>query len=83
MLKINKTLLIIFYRGTFATVKLAKSKVDNQTYAVKIINKSKLGQKDLEKVSAEFQIVQKLSHPNIIKMKELIETKDEIYLFME
>nr|XP_044992963.1 serine/threonine-protein kinase DCLK3 [Jaculus jaculus]XP_044992964.1 serine/threonine-protein kinase DCLK3 [Jaculus jaculus] len=68
--------------GNFAVVKECKHRDTRQTYAMKIIDKSKLkGKEDI--VDSEISIIQSLSHPNIVKLHEVYETETEIYLIME
>uniref|UniRef100_A0A9L0KCQ7 non-specific serine/threonine protein kinase n=1 Tax=Equus asinus TaxID=9793 RepID=A0A9L0KCQ7_EQUAS len=68
--------------GNFAVVKECRHRETRQTYAMKIIDKSKLkGKEDM--VDSEILIIQSLSHPNIVKLHEVYETETEIYLIME
>jgi len=68
--------------GNFSTVVKATTKIDNKVYAVKIINKKKVLNKKYEFVN-EIRILQKLDHPNIIKLYEIYECHDKFYLVME
>ncbi|XP_075403193.1 serine/threonine-protein kinase DCLK3 [Tenrec ecaudatus] len=68
--------------GNFAVVKECRHRESRQTYAMKIIDKSKLqGREDM--VDSEIAIMQSLAHPNIVKLHEVYETDTEIYLTME
>lgn len=57
-----------------------------QKVAVKIIDKKKLDSKLHRKVEYEINNMKKLStgrHPNIVELKEVIETSDRICIVME
>jgi len=70
-------------RGAFSIVYLAVHKVSGQQFAVKVIDKKNLG-KDYEKnLKMEVDILKKVSHSNIIALKELFDTPDKLYLVME
>jgi len=68
--------------GSFSSVVKANTKIDDKVYAVKIINKSKVSNKKNEFLN-EIRILQKLDHPNIIKLYEIYESQDKFYLVME
>ncbi|XP_035674083.1 serine/threonine-protein kinase SIK2-like isoform X1 [Branchiostoma floridae] len=70
-------------KGNFAVVKLAKHRVTKSEVAIKIIDKTQLDDANLEKVYREVQIMKLLNHPNIIKLYQVMETKDMIYLVTE
>jgi len=70
-------------RGAFSIVYLGLHKPTNVKYAIKVINKKDLG-KDYEKnLKMEVDILKRVSHPNIIALKELFDTTDKLYLVME
>jgi len=65
--------------GSFAIVKECVSKKDGQSYAVKIIDKKHIeGQEAM--IQSEVSVIKKLSHPNIICLKEFYESERDIYL---
>ncbi|XP_064644818.1 serine/threonine-protein kinase DCLK3-like isoform X3 [Lineus longissimus] len=68
--------------GNFAVVKACKLKNTNNEYAMKVIDKSKLKGKE-HMIENEIAIMKRCTHPNIVKLKEEFETKEEIYLIME
>ncbi len=68
--------------GNFAVVKQSKLKANNHDYAMKVIDKAKLKGKD-QMVENEIAIMKMCQHPNIVKLYEEFETKNEIYLVME
>ncbi|KAI9175981.1 hypothetical protein H9P43_006345 [Blastocladiella emersonii ATCC 22665] len=69
--------------GNFAKVKLAKHKLTGQEVAIKIIDKTQLDDKKLQKLYREVRIMKLLHHPNIVRLYEVIETKSTVFLVME
>ena len=52
--------------------------------AIKVLNRKKVKSMDMEeKVRREIKILRLFRHPHIIKLYEVIETKEDIYLVME
>ncbi|KAG2470075.1 SIK2 kinase, partial [Polypterus senegalus] len=51
--------------------------------AIKIIDKSQLDAVNLEKIYREVQIMKMLDHPHIIKLYQVMETKNMLYLVTE
>ena len=72
-------------KGNFAKVHIARKKVDEQMYAVKTIEKSKLllKPKNLEALQKEIQILRIIDHPNVIKLYEVYENDLYIHLILE
>ncbi|XP_067297635.1 serine/threonine-protein kinase SIK2-like [Pseudorasbora parva] len=70
-------------KGNFAVVKLARHKVTKTEVAIKIIDKTRLDECDLEKIKREVQIMKLLKHPYIIKLYQVMETKDMLYIVTE
>ncbi|XP_032423476.1 serine/threonine-protein kinase SIK1 [Xiphophorus hellerii] len=70
-------------KGNFAVVKLAKHKVTKTQVAIKIIDKTRLSPSNLEKIYREVQIMKLLNHPHIIKLYQVMETKDMLYIVTE
>lgn len=69
--------------GAFATVKKLIERKTGDTYAVKIISKRKLMNGGLEGVTRELEILKKLDHPGIVRLKAFYEDMDNYYLVME
>ncbi|XP_024370887.1 SNF1-related protein kinase catalytic subunit alpha KIN11 isoform X2 [Physcomitrium patens] len=68
--------------GAFSKVKSATHVLTGQKVAIKIINKEKM--KDMEdKVRRELKIMQMVTHPHIVRLYEIIETRSDIYVVME
>jgi len=63
-------------------VKLAVEKETGIKYAVKMINKSNVGQ-DMTRLATEMEILKRVNHPNIICLKEIIDTKNCLFIVTE
>ena len=61
-------------QGHFAVVKKCLNKKNMKEYAVKIINKQKLGKKDLDFIMQEKNYMKIVKHPNIVSLIEDFET---------
>lgn len=72
-------------KGAFSVVKLAVNKKTGEKVAVKIINKSKAAnsEQDAKRLQTEVDILKRVHHPNIISLKDMYETNDELFLIME
>ncbi|XP_076002446.1 serine/threonine-protein kinase SIK2 [Genypterus blacodes] len=70
-------------KGNFAVVKLARHRITKTEVAIKIIDKTQLDAVNLEKVYREVQIMKMLNHPHIIKLYQVMETKNMLYLVTE
>lgn len=69
-------------QGAFAVVKKAVERSTGKTYAVKIISKRKItGNPD--GVARELEILRRLDHPYIVKLRGFYEDMDNHYLVME
>ena len=70
--------------GSFGKVKIAEHILTGHKVAIKVLNRKKIKAMDMEeKVRREIKILRLFRHPHIIKLYEVIETKDDIYLVME
>jgi calcium/calmodulin-dependent protein kinase I len=69
--------------GAFAVVKLAVEKESNLKFAIKCIMKSKLKPTDKVMLEREMDIMQKLQHPAIIGLHEVLDTAETLYLVEE
>ena len=71
-------------QGTFGKVRLGIYLPTHEKVAVKILEKSKIREKDDEiRVQREFDMLTKFNHPNAILLSEIIETVDCLYSVME
>mmetsp|Transcript_114763 Transcript_114763/g.263448 ORF Transcript_114763/g.263448 Transcript_114763/m.263448 type:complete len:529 (-) Transcript_114763:113-1699(-) len=70
--------------GTFGKVKLAEHKITGQKVAIKIINKTRMESMNMhEKIRREILILQRLHHPHVIRLYELIDTPTDIFMVQE
>jgi len=78
--RLGKTLGI----GSFGKVKLAEHYKTTHKVAIKILNRRQIQQIDMnEKVSREIKILHLFMHPHIIRLYEVIETPNDIFVVME
>ena len=68
--------------GAFSEVRLATHIPSKKQYAVKIIDRLKCKGKE-SMIESEIEILMKVDHPNIVKLHDMFETIDKIYLVME
>lgn len=70
--------------GSFGKVKLAEHLSTGQKVALKIINKKTLAKSDMQgRVEREISYLRLLRHPHIIKLYDVIKSKDEIIMVIE
>ncbi|RKP21158.1 Pkinase-domain-containing protein [Rozella allomycis CSF55] len=69
--------------GNFAKVRLATHSLTGQKVAIKIIDKSKLDKQTSKKLFREVRIMKLLNHPHIIRLYEVIDTPNELYIVTE
>ncbi|KHM98821.1 SNF1-related protein kinase catalytic subunit alpha KIN10-like [Glycine soja] len=78
--KLGKT----FGIGSMDKVKIAEHVLTGQKVAIKILNRRKIKNMEMEeKVKREIKILRLLVHPHIIQLYEIIETPIDIYIVME
>ena len=70
--------------GTFGKVKLALHILTGEKVAIKILQKNLIkGQKQQERIQNEIKFLKLFSHPNIIKIYEVIENESAFYIVLE
>lgn len=70
--------------GSFGKVKLAEHLTTGQKVALKIINRKTLAKLDMQgRVEREISYLRLLRHPHIIKLYDVIKSKDEIIMVIE
>lgn len=70
--------------GSFGKVKLAQHVGTGQKVALKIINRKTLAKSDMQgRVEREISYLRLLRHPHIIKLYDVIKSKDEIIMVIE
>ncbi len=66
--------------GKFGLVRLGIHRYSNQKVAIKIMSKNEMNNEDLQLVRTEIEILKICQHPNIIKLLDVIENIDYIYI---
>jgi len=69
-------------RGGFSVVVEATSRANGEKYAVKIVEKS-LIQEDIKLLKREIDIMKQVEHENILKLIEIYEDDENVYIVME
>lgn len=70
--------------GSFGKVKLAYHMATHNRVALKIINRKTLAKSDMQgRIEREISYLRLLRHPHIIKLYDVIKSKDEIIMVME
>ena len=69
--------------GKFGLVKLGINKHTKEKVAIKIMNKKKIDSSDIELMRTEIEILKICQHPNIIRLYDIFENIDYIYIIME
>ncbi|KAJ8532989.1 hypothetical protein K7X08_015878 [Anisodus acutangulus] len=69
--------------GSFSTVWHARHRAHGTEVAIKEIVTARLNNKLQESLKSEIVILQKISHPNIIRLHDMIEEQGKIYIVLE
>jgi len=69
--------------GSFGRVYKGRLRFSGHIVAMKFISKSGRGEKEINSLKRELNIMKDLKHPNIICMHDSFETKDEVVVVME
>eukprot|EP01135_Chromosphaera_perkinsii_P012301 Nk52_evm38s2630 gene=Nk52_evmTU38s2630 len=70
-------------KGHFAVVKLARHVFTGERVAVKILDKTKLDAQTQQHLMEEVRIMKILSHPNVVRLYEVVDTPTKVYMIME
>ena len=71
-------------KGAFSKVKLGINKITGEKVAIKILDKKKIKMNSENKrIQRELNILKKLSHINIVKVIQIKEDMDNIYIIMD
>ncbi|XP_023322705.1 serine/threonine-protein kinase NIM1 isoform X2 [Eurytemora carolleeae] len=69
--------------GNFSRVRLAKHELTQERVAIKVIDRSNLDQKTTKMLLREISVMSSCNHPSLVKLFEVLEKKDKIYLCMQ
>jgi len=69
--------------GAFSVVKEGSQKQSGQSYAIKIVTKSKLTQEDEVALKDEIGVLKELKHPHIIRLYDVFDEAQYYYLVTE
>ncbi|KAF8819238.1 calcium dependent protein kinase CDPK7, partial [Cardiosporidium cionae] len=70
-------------QGKFSVVYRCIHRQTGHEYALKVIDKGKVSEHDKELLRSEMAILRLLRYPNVIFFKEVLDTKDRLYIAME
>jgi len=70
-------------KGKFGLVRVAIHKKSGKRVAIKLMKKLMMTSQDLELVKQEIEIMKMLQHPNLIRLLDVFENTDYIYIVME
>ncbi|KAL7342541.1 Serine/threonine-protein kinase ATG1 [Rhodotorula toruloides] len=70
-------------RGSFATVYRGERQDTHAPVAIKSVIRSKLTSKLLENLESEISILKRITHRNIVELKDCLKTDSHIYLIMD
>ena len=77
-------LISVIGRGAYAKVVLARSLVDHSLYAIKILKKQHILERSQEaQIMREKEILAKIDHPFLIKLKMSFQDERKLYFVME
>ena len=66
--------------GKFGLVKVCKQKLTGRDAAIKIMSKKNMSLTDIQLIRSEIEILKICQHPNIIKLYDILENQDYIYI---
>ncbi|GMH42057.1 hypothetical protein BSKO_09976 [Bryopsis sp. KO-2023] len=70
--------------GSYGKVKYGQHVTTGEPVAIKVLNKKDLIQEDMvEQIKREIAITKHLNHPNVVDLKEVMASRDKIYMVME
>lgn len=69
--------------GSFGIVRLGISKATGEEFAIKIIDRKGLAEDEEVALKTEVQILQGIDHPNVVKMVEVFDEEEFLYIVLE
>lgn len=69
--------------GSFAVVRSGVSKSTGEEVAIKIIDRKEMQEDDEVALRTEVEILSGLDHPNVVKMHEVFDEEDYLYIVLE
>jgi len=69
--------------GAFATVVRGTDRVSREPVAIKVIRKEAFDDREMEFVVRETAIMKAVSHPNIVAVRDVYESRSHLYLVLE
>eukprot|EP00039_Didymoeca_costata_P030096 m.27878 g.27878 ORF g.27878 m.27878 type:complete len:611 (+) comp7947_c0_seq2:351-2183(+) len=70
-------------KGHYAVVKRAQHVISNHHVAVKIIDKQKLDEVELNHLHHEVRVMKLLRHPSVIRLYQIVDTPNRLFLILE
>eukprot|EP01134_Creolimax_fragrantissima_P005806 CFRG5806T1 len=70
-------------KGNFSIVKLGRHCITGEQVAVKLIDKRKLDSASLNKIHREVKILKLLNHAHVVRLYQVMDSKEILYLVME
>jgi hypothetical protein len=70
-------------RGRFSTVYECRNTLTGEHAAVKVVEKASLDNREAESLRTEIAILKLVNHPNIMRLREVFETRTHLYIVMK
>jgi len=70
-------------KGAFSSVYRSKNKFTDEEVAIKVVQKRDIKPRDLELLEREIKILKKLRHPNIVRLYDLFDGPEKLYIVLE